>query len=448
MRRIGMNTKPIVENRMWQPEFECMPRKELEALQVQRLREAVQRAQKVPFYQRKFAEAKITPESIRSLDDVRRLPFTLKADFRDNYPLGFLAIPRNEVSRYQGTSGTTGKPTWTAYSKTDVDRWADLCARFLVSGGLRSDHTVQISFGFGLFTGGFGLHNGIQRVGAAIIPISSGNSERQLMTMQDMRPEILICTPSYALKLMDTINGGSVDRASIALEHAHFGGEPWTEDMRTRIEDGLKIRCWNNYGMAECGGPGISGECAYRNGMHIQEDQYIFEVVNPDTLEPLPDGERGELVVTPLCREAFPVLRYRTRDIGYIYNDGFCPCGRTTRRMSRIMGRTDDMLIIRGVNVFPSQIEAALMRVDAVAPHYMIVVSRPAALAEVTVHIEMNPGMFSDSMREMQSIRASIAQAIASITGLHMHINLVQPNTLERFEGKSRRVKDLRNLGC
>lgn len=443
-----MNTKPIVENRVWQPEFECLPRKELEALQVKRLREAVQRAQKVPFYQQKFAEAKMTPESIQSLDDLRRLPFTLKADFRDNYPLGFLAIPRSEVSRYQGTSGTTGKPTWTAYSKADVEYWADLCARFLVSGGLRAEHTVQISFGFGLFTGGFGLHNGIQRVGAAIIPISSGNSERQLMTMQDMRPEVLICTPSYALKLMDTINDGSVDRTSIALEHAHFGGEPWTEDMRTRIEDGLKIRCWNNYGMAECGGPGISGECAYRNGMHIQEDHYIFEVVDPDTLEPLPDGERGELVVTPLCREAFPVLRYRTRDIGYIYNDGFCPCGRTTRRMSRIMGRTDDMLIIRGVNVFPSQIETALMRVDAVAPHYMIEVSRPAALDEVTVHIEMNPGMFSDSMREMQSIRASIAQAIASITGLHMHINLVQPNTLERFEGKSRRVKDLRNLGC
>jgi phenylacetate-CoA ligase len=443
-----MNTQPIIENRVWQPEFECMPRKQLEALQVTRLKEAVARCMRVPFFKAKFAETGITPESIKSLDDLRRLPFTLKSDLRDHYPMGFLAVPRSEVARYQGTSGTTGKPTWTAYTKGDVARWADLCARFLVSGGLRPDHTVQISFGFGLFTGGFGLHYGIERVGAAIIPVASGNSERQLMTMQDMRPEVLICTPSYALKLMDDILLGGCDRSAIAIEHAHFGGEPWTEAMRDRIESGLGIRCWNNYGMAECGGPGLSGECAYRNGMHLQEDQYIIEVVDPETFEPLPDGEKGEFVVTPLCREAFPVLRYRTRDIGFIYNDGDCPCGRTTRRMSRITGRTDDMLIIRGVNVFPSQIEAALMRVEKVAPHYMIEVTRPHALDEVTVHIEMQPGIFSDSMREMLAVKKSIDTAIASITGLHMNINLVQPHTLERFEGKSRRVKDLRNLGC
>lgn len=443
-----MNTTPIIENRMWQPEYECMPRKQLEALQLQRLKEAVARAATVPFFKEKFAASGVTPDVMKSLDDVRRLPFTLKSDLRDHYPIGFLAVPRSEVSRYQGTSGTTGKPTWTAYTKGDVDRWADLCARFLVSGGLRPDHTVQISFGFGLFTGGFGLHNGIQRVGAALIPISSGNSARQVMTMQDMRPEVLICTPSYALKLMDDILAGGIDRASIAIEHAHFGGEPWTEEMRDRIENGLGIRCWNNYGMAECGGPGLSGECAYRNGMHIQEDQFIVEVVDPETLEPLPDGEKGEFVVTPLCREAFPVLRYRTRDIGYIYTDGNCPCGRTTRRMSRIMGRTDDMLIIRGVNVFPSQIETALMRVEKVAPHYMIEVSRPHAMDEVTVHIEIQPAMFKDSMSEMVTVKKTIEAAIATITGLHMNINLVQPNTLERFEGKSRRVKDLRNLGC
>jgi len=264
--------------------------------------------------------------------------------------------------------------------------------------------------------------------------------------MQDLRPEVLICTPSYALKLMDTILNGHVPRESIALEHAHFGGEPWTEDMRTRIESGLGIRCWNNYGLAEVQGCGVSGECTYRNGMHLQEDQFIVETIDPETLEPLPDGEKGELVITPLCREAFPVIRYRTRDIGYIYNDGFCPCGRTTRRMSRILGRTDDMLIIRGVNVFPSQIETALMRIEAVAPHYMIEVSRPGALDEVTVHIEMQPGMFSDSMKEMQAVRDKIAAAVYGITGLHMNINLVSPNTLERFEGKSRRVKDTRKL--
>ncbi len=441
-----MNTVPVIENRFWQHDAECMPRPQLESLQLQRLREAVARASALPFYQKKFKESGFSPDSIKTLDDIRRLPFTLKADFRDNYPLGFVAVPRSEVSRFQGTSGTTGKPTWTAYTRGDVDRWADLCARFLVSGGLRPEHTVQISFGFGLFTGGFGLHNGIQRVGAAIIPISSGNSARQIMTMQDLRPEVLICTPSYALKLMDDILSGNIDRASIALEHAHFGGEPWTESMRERIESGLGIRCWNNYGMAECGGPGIAGECAYRNGMHIQEDHYIFEVIDPDTLEPVKPGEKGEIVVTPLTREAMPVLRYRTRDIGIVYDDGECPCGRTTRRMSRIMGRTDDMLIIRGVNVFPSQIESALMQCKAVSPHYMIEVSRPKALDEITVHIEMEPSFFSDSMREMQQIRENIDRAIYGATGLHMVINLVSPNTLERFEGKSKRVKDLRNL--
>jgi phenylacetate-CoA ligase len=441
-----MNTKPIIENRIWQPELECLPRPDLIALQTKRLRAAVARAARVPFYRARFAEQGISPDQITCLDDLRHLPFTTKEDLRASYPLGFLAVPRSEVARFQGTSGTTGKPTWVAYTQADVANWSNLCARFLVSGGLRPEHTVQISFGFGLFTGGFGLHYGIERVGAAIIPLSSGNSERQLMCMQDLQPEVLICTPSYALKLMDVILSGNVPRNSLALQHAHFGGEPWTEEMRSRIEAGLGIRCWNNYGLAEVQGPGVSGECAYRNGMHIQEDQFLFETVDPKTLEPLPDGEKGELVITPLCREAFPVLRYRTRDIGIIYNDGSCPCGRTTRRMSRILGRTDDMLIIRGVNVFPSQIETALMRVEAAAPHYMIEVSRPDALDEVTVHIEMQPGMFSDSMREMQSIRDTINAAVYSITGLHMHINLVGPNTLERFEGKARRVKDTRKL--
>ncbi|HOE60308.1 MAG TPA: phenylacetate--CoA ligase [Kiritimatiellia bacterium] len=441
-----MNTTPIVENRFWQPEFECMPRPRILALQVERLRETVARAMRVPFYRESFERKGITPDVIRSVEDVRRLPFTTKADFRDHYPLGLTAVPRSEIARFQGTSGTTGKPTWTAYTAADVDRWADLCARFLVSGGLRPEHTVQISFGFGLFTGGFGLHNGIQRVGAAVLPVSSGNAARQLMCMQDLQPEVLICTPSYALKLMDDILHGGVDRAALAIQHAHFGGEPWTEEIRERIETGLGIRCWNNYGMAECGGPGLSGECAFRNGMHIQEDQFIVETIDPETLEPLPDGEKGELVVTPLCREALPVVRYRTRDIGILYADGPCPCGRTTRRMSRILGRTDDMLIIRGVNVFPSQIETALMRFEKVAPHYMIEVTRPTALDEVTVHIEMQPGMFSDSMREMQGIRERIAAEIYGVTGLHMRVNLVSPNTLERFEGKSRRVKDLRKL--
>ncbi len=423
-----------------------MPHAERKALQVRRLREAVVRALRNPFYQEAFASHGITPDQIRSLQDLPRLPLTTKADLRDSYPLGFMGVERSQVARYQGTSGTTGKPTWVAYTRADVENWSHLCARFLVAGGLKKEHTVQLAFGFGLFTGGFGLHFGIEKVGAAIIPISSGNSDRQLTCMQDLGPEILICTPSYALKLMDTIQSGDIDRTQIRLQHAYFGGEPWTEDMRLRIEKGLQIKCWNNYGLAEVQGPGVSGECAYRNGMHIQEDHFLFEVIDPETLEPLPDGERGEIVITPLCREGFPVIRYRTRDIGYIYNDGDCPCGRTTRRMSRILGRTDDMLIIRGVNIFPSQIETALMRIDSVAPHYMIEVSRPDAMDTVTVHIEIKPELFSDSMKEMHAIKKDIATAILNITGLHMTINLVSPNTLKRFEGKAQRVVDHRNL--
>ncbi len=441
-----MNPRPVVENRIWQPQWECMPREELRALQLVRLREAVERAVGLPFYRRKFAECGFDPAQLQSLEDLKRLPFTLKQDFRDQYPLGLVAVPRDRIARFQGTSGTTGKPTWTAYTAGDVERWADLCARFLVGGGLRPEHTVQISFGFGLFTGGFGLHNGVQRVGAAILPVSSGNSARQLMCLRDLRPEVLICTPSYALKLMEDIQGGDLARGELALEHAHFGGEPWTEEMRERIETGLGIRCWNNYGMAECGGPGLSGECAYRNGMHVQEDQFLLEVVDPETLEPLPPGSRGEFVVTPLCREALPVLRYRTRDIGFLYDDGDCPCGRTTHRMSRILGRSDDMLIVRGVNVYPSQIESALMQCDDVAPHYRIEVSRPGALDEVTVYVEINPACFSDRMSDMQDLRERMTRAIYEVTGLNMKVDLVAPRTLERFEGKSRRVVDHRKL--
>lgn len=441
-----MNDRPLVENRIWQPEYECMGASERAALQLNRLRETVKRAATLPFYQKYFAANGIVPDDIHSLSDLRRLPFTLKEDFRDQYPLGLCAVPREKIARFQGTSGTTGKPVWSAYTAGDVERWANLCARFLIGGGLQPQHTVQIAFGFGLFTGGFGVHYGVEKVGAAIIPASSGGTARQLLCMQDLQPEVLICTPSYALKLMDDILSHGIDRKSLALQHAHFGGEPWSDAMRDRIESGLGILCWNNYGMAECGGPGLAGECAFRNGMHIQEDEYLVETIDPGTLEPLPDGERGELVVTPLCREAMPVLRYRTRDIATILNDGACPCGRTTKRISRIVGRSDDMLIIRGVNVFPSQIETALMNCEGVAPHYQIEISRPGALDEAVVKVEMTPCSFSDSMREMQALRERIARALTEITSLHLPVELVGPNTLERFEGKARRVIDNRHL--
>lgn len=437
-------SRPVIENRIWQPE-ECLAQPALKILQLQRLRETVARVAQVPFYRDIFRQHNITPDSMRSLDDIRRLPFTTKADLRAHYPLGFLAVPREQVARYHGSSGTTGKPTFVAYTRRDLQMWSDLCARFLVGGGLRPEHTAQVSFGYGLFTGGFGLHYGIERVGAAVIPASSGNSDKQLMLLEDLGSEVLICTPSYALKLMEVVQERNIQHARLKLRFAHLGGEPWTEDMRQRIETGLGILCFNNYGLSEVLGPGVSGECAWRQGMHIAEDHFLVETINPDTLEPVPEGASGELVFTALTKEAFPLLRYRTRDLAAITRTP-CPCGRTGCRMGRITGRTDDMLIIRGVNVFPSQIEEALLRVEGTAPHYLIEIDRPGALDEATVRIEVNPQMFSDSMRQMQGLRDRISHAIHAITGLSMTIDLVGPQTLERFEGKAKRVLDRRKL--
>ncbi len=437
-------TTPVVESRIWQPD-ECLPRAQLEALQLTRLRETVARVAQVPFYREAFGRTGLRPEALRTLDDLRRLPFTTKADLRAGYPLEFLAVPRAQVQRYHGSSGTTGKPTFVAYTRNDVTLWSDLCARFLVAGGLRPEHTVQVAFGYGLFTGGFGLHYGIERVGAAVIPVSSGNTEKQLTILQDLAPEVLICTPSYALKLMEVLQERGISRGSLPLRFAHFGGEPWTEDMRVRVEEGLGIRCFNNYGLSEVVGPGVSGECAWRNGMHIAEDHFLVECLDPETLEPVAEGQPGELVFTALTKEAFPLLRYRTRDIATL-NRAPCRCGRTGARMGRVTGRTDDMLIIRGVNVFPSQIEEALLRVDGTAPHYLIEIERPGTLDEATVHVEISPAIFSDRMKDLQALRDRIGRAIQGITGLTMTIDLVGPQTLERFEGKARRVLDHRRL--
>ena len=441
-----MNTKPLIENAFWQKEEECMPRAELRALQLQKLRSLVARVYaSVPAYTEALDRAGVKPDDIKTLDDIRRLPFTTKADLRNHYPLGYLAIPRREVARFHGSSGSTGKPTFVAYSKSDMNHWADLCARFLYSGGLRASMTAQVSFGYGLFTGGFGLHQGIERVGAAVLPASSGNTARQLVLLQDMRPDYLICTPSYALHLADGIQSGAIDRSTLNLKGMFLGSEPWTENMRRRMEEGLGVYVENNYGLSEIQGPGVSGECAYRNGMHIAEDHFIVECVNPGTLEPVAEDEEGELVFTTLNKEAFPLLRYRTRDISTLHAEP-CPCGRTSVRMSRVTGRTDDMLIIRGVNVYPSQIETALLSVPEASPHYMIEVARPSTMDEVTVHVELKPGSMADSISELNAIRDRVVAKIAGITGLHMRVFLEQPNTLERFEGKSKRVKDLRNL--
>ncbi|HOI54906.1 MAG TPA: phenylacetate--CoA ligase [Phycisphaerae bacterium] len=432
----------VIENRIWSPE-ETLPRDRLEALQLERLREAVRRASQVPFYREAFARTGITPESMRSLDDVRRLPMTTKNDMREHYPLGLLAVGRDKLARIHGSSGTTGKPTFVAYTADDLRLWADLCARFLVAGGLQPGHLVHIAFGYGLFTGGFGLHYGVERVGAAVLPASAGNTPRQIMLLKDLQADALVCTPSYALNIAEVMRGEGEDPRTLNLKVAHFGGEPWTEDMRREIESELGLLAFNNYGLSEVIGPGVSGECAARSGMHFQEDHFLVECLDPATLEPVPDGTQGELVITALTKQAMPVIRYRTRDIASL--DGSpCPCGRTGVRMSRVVGRTDDLLIVRGANVFPSQIEEALLRVDGTAPHYLIEVDRPGHLDEVTVHVEMRPQFFSDRMSQIQALHDRIAKAIHAVAGIRVNVNLVDPQTLERSAGKARRVIDHR----
>jgi phenylacetate-CoA ligase len=424
---------------------ETLPRAELEALQLERLRDLVERIARVPFYRDHLRLHDITPRSIRTLEDVRRLPFTTKDDLRRYHPLGLLAVPRKDLARIHGSSGTTGKPTFVAYTARDLDTWAELCARFLVAGGLRPEHTVQIAFGYGLFTGGFGLHYGVERVGAAVIPVASGNTRRQLDILQDLAPEVLVCTPSYALTIADAARELGMDARALPLRHGHFGGEPWTEAMRAAIEDQLDIRAFNNYGLSEVIGPGVSGECPARTGMHLQEDHFLVECVDPETLLPVPEGEPGELVITTLTREAMPILRYRTRDIARVYRDP-CPCGRTTARMGRVAGRSDDMLIIRGVNVFPSQIEEALLRVEGTTPHYLIEVDRPGTLDQVRVKVEVGPETFSDRMDRMQALRERIAREIQAVAGIRAEVELVEPRSIERFAGKAKRVLDRRGM--
>ncbi len=430
------------ENRIWDSD-ETMPRDALRALQAQRLRDLVARVADVPFYKAAFAREGVTPDRIRSVDDVRRLPFTTKEDLRRHYPLGFLAVPRERIARIHGSSGTTGKLTFVAYTAEDRDLWANLCARFLVAGGLRPEHLVHICFGYGLFTGGFGLHYGVEKVGAAVVPASSGNTARQIMLIRDLGADVLVCTPSYALNIAEAARAGGLDPRRLPLRFAHFGGEPWTEDMRAQIERELDLMAFNNYGLSEVIGPGVSGECVVRNGMHIQEDHFLVECIDPETLDPVADGERGELVFTTLTKQAFPLIRYRTRDLAALDRSP-CPCGRVGVRMSRVVGRSDDMLIIRGVNVFPSQIEEALLRVEGTAPHYVIEVDRPGTLDVVTVRVEMSPEMFSDKLAQVQALRDRIDREIQSITGIRVNVQLVEPKTLERSAGKAVRVIDHR----
>lgn len=422
-----------------------MERAELEALQLERLRSQAQRLwDHVPYAAAKMRDAGIKPADLRSLDDVRRMPITEKTDLRDQYPFGTFAVPIKAVVRLHASTGTTGKPTVVGYTRADMENWTELVARFLVAGGLTDADVVQIAFGYGLFTGGFGLHYGAERVGAAVIPASSGNTDRQLMLMRDLGTTALVCTPSYAVHLGETVAAAGWGAETLKLRLGFFGGESWSDAIRLKIQKSLNLLATDNYGLSEVIGPGVSGECTCQNGLHVAEDQFLFEIVDRETLQPLPDGETGEVLITPLAREAMPVMRYRTRDVSRIL-PGACPCGRTLRRMQKVAGRTDDMLIIRGVNVFPSQIEHVLLQMADTEPHYQLIVTRDGALDKLEIKVEVSQRLFSDEMKQLTRLRDELFHRIESALLIRFKLTLVEPGSLERFTGKARRVIDLRN---
>lgn len=430
----------------WEPEYEIMGRDELEQLKLERLQSTLHRVYlNVPFYRKKFDELGIDPDDVTSLEDLRRLPLTAKDDLRDNYPYGLFAVPLREVVRIHASSGTTGTSTVVGYTKNDIKTWSNLVARVLSAGGITKDDVVQIAFGYGLFTGGFGLHYGAERIGASVIPISSGNTRRQVKIMQDFKTTALICTPSYALLIADTLQEMGISVNSLSLKYGLFGAEPWSDGMRQEIQERLKIMATDNYGLSEVMGPGVAGECLERDGLHINEDHFLVEVIDPNTLEPLGPGETGELVITTLTKEAFPVIRFRTRDLTRLM-PGPCACGRTLVRMSRVMGRTDDMLIIRGVNVFPSQIETILFDIEGTEPHYQIIVERKGALDDATVLVEVSESIFFDEMKKQSELISLIKRRLVSELGISVDVKLVEKKTLERFEGKAKRVIDKRKL--
>jgi len=430
----------------WEPDKECLDREELEQIQIERLQSTLTRVyQHVPFYRKKFNALGLSPEDVGCLADLARLPFTTKADLRENYPYGLFAVPMREVVRVHASSGTTGLATVVGYTRNDIRMWSNLVARVLTAGGVTKDDVVQIAFGYGLFTGAFGIHYGAERIGASVIPASSGNTARQIQIMRDFKTTALVSTPSYALLVGDTLQEMGIPASALSLRYGLFGAEPWSDAMRREIEGKLGIVATDNYGLSEVIGPGVSGECLERQGLHINEDHFLVEVIHPETLQPVAPGEEGELVITTLTKEAFPMIRYRTRDLTRLL-PGTCPCGRTGRRMSRVTGRTDDMLIIKGVNVFPSQIEHILFEIEGTEPHYQIVVDRKGAMDEVTVLVEVEESIFFDQMRRQKEMMDRIQKRLAHELGVHVDVRLVEPKTLARSEGKARRVIDNRKL--
>lgn len=434
---------------IWAPE-ETYSREEIQAIQLRKLKQSVAYIyEKVPAYQKKMDEAGVKPGDIQTLKDLEKLPFTNKSDFRDNYPMGLFARPRNELVRVHASSGTTGKPTIVGYTRNDMKVWTNNVSRIACMGGATPDDIAQIAFGYGMFTGALGLHAGLENIGASVMPMSSGNTKKQLMFMQDMGTTLLVATPSYALYLGESARAMGIDpEEDLHVHIGLFGGEGMTEPMREEMHRiwGKGFLCTQNYGMSELCGPGVSGECAYLQGMHVNEDWFIPEIINPKTGEVLPPGEKGELVITCLGKEALPLIRYRTKDISRLMYEP-CPCGRTTVRMENLSGRSDDMLVIRGVNVFPTQIEEVLLQIMEIGPHYEIKVERRNRLDVMTITVELIDDRLLDSYRQLEELNAKIRKNLKATLGLDAVIQIVAPMSLQRFEGKAKRVTDLRGEG-
>jgi phenylacetate-CoA ligase len=426
--------------------MDFLPLPQLRDIQLQRLHAMVHRAfDRVPLFRQRMDARGLTPADLKSLDDIVKLPFTVKTDLRDAYPFGLFASPLQEIVRFHASSGTTGKPIVVAYTKEDVDDWSRAMLRSFAACGVHSGDIIQNAYGYGLFTGGLGAHYGAEALGASVIPISGGNTDRQIMVMKDFGVTVICCTPSYFLHLVERAAELGVNLKDLPLRAGVFGAEPWTEGMRQRIEAESAVKAYDIYGLSEIVGPGVAMECLHQAGPHIFEDMFYPEIIDPQRCEPLPDEAEGELVLTTLCKRAMPMIRYRTRDITALTSET-CACGRTLRRIKRISRRSDDMLIIRGVNMFPSQIEAALLKVEGTLPHYQIIVDRQKGLDTLEVQVEVTPEFFSDTVGGLEQLQAKLSHSIESITGLRAEVRLVAPHTIQRSEGKAKRVIDKRKL--
>jgi len=431
---------------IWNRHFECMDRDGIRHVQSERLRETVERVYfNVPYFRNKMQEAGLGPESIQTIDDIVKLPFTSKQDLRDNYPFGLFAVPMSEIVRVHASSGTTGKPTVVGYTRNDISTWSEVMARTLTSAGANRNDFIQVAYGYGLFTGGLGLHYGGEKIGASVIPISGGNTVRQIQLMHDFGSTVLACTPSYALFLAEAIQESGIKREELKLKVGVFGAEPWTENMRREIEDKLRIKAIDIYGLSEVIGPGVASECLIQDGLHINEDHFYPEIIDPDTLRVLPEGNTGELVFTTITKEGLPLIRYRTRDLTRLAYEK-CKCGRTMVRMEKCLGRSDDMLIIRGVNLFPSQVESVLLEMSEIKPHYLLIVDRVNNLDTLELKVEVDEAFFQDKISQLETLRQKLQNNLENSLGLGIKVTLVEPKMIERSEGKSKRVIDKRKF--